>query len=61
MWFLVDKDAGLLEIYDFNGNCIRRFRVSQWNQYKTVHISLFSSGFIFVGCGGVMGSGVVRW
>ncbi|HRC33772.1 MAG TPA: hypothetical protein PK736_10055, partial [Bacteroidia bacterium] len=47
LWFPVDKDVGWLEIYDVNGSCIRRERVSQWSQYKTVDISLFSEGVYF--------------
>ncbi|MBL0052025.1 MAG: hypothetical protein IPP29_11220 [Bacteroidetes bacterium] len=47
MWFPPDKDVGGLEIYDVNGECIRRERVSQWSQYKTVDISLFAGGVYF--------------
>ncbi len=47
LWFPPDKDVGVLEIYDVNGECIRTERVSQWSQYKTVDISEFSGGVYF--------------
>nr|MBK9652141.1 hypothetical protein [Bacteroidota bacterium] len=47
LWFPVDKDVGGLEIYDVNGECIRREYVAQWSQYKVVDISMFSGGVYF--------------
>ena len=47
LWFPVDKDVGVLEIYDVNGTCIRTERVAQWSQYKTVDISALSAGVYF--------------
>ncbi len=47
LWFPVDKDVGWLEIYDVNGECIRREYVAQWSQYKTVDISNLSAGVYF--------------
>ena len=47
LWFPPDKDVGVLEIYDVNGECIRRERVSQWSQYKTVDIGEFGAGVYF--------------
>ncbi|MBK8846472.1 MAG: hypothetical protein IPO27_08025 [Bacteroidetes bacterium] len=44
LWFPPDKDVGWLEIYDVNGECIRREYVAQWSQYKTVDISNLSAG-----------------
>ena len=47
LWFPVDKDVGVLEIYDVNGACIRTERVAQWSQYKSVDIGLFAEGVYF--------------
>ena len=47
LWFPPDKDVGVLEIYDVNGECIRTERVSQWSQYKTVDIGEFGAGVYF--------------
>nr|MBK9649821.1 T9SS type A sorting domain-containing protein [Bacteroidota bacterium] len=47
LWFPPDKEVGWLEIYDVNGECIRREYVAQWSQYKTVDISLFAEGVYF--------------
>ena len=60
LWFPVDKDVGVLEIYDVNGACIRRERVSQWSQYKTVDISLFAEGVYFCKMKWPSGEGSVK-
>ncbi len=60
LWFPVDKDVGWLDIYDVNGNNIRRERVSQWSQYKTVDISLFAAGVYFCKMRWPSGEGSVK-
>ena len=60
LWFPVDKDVGMLEIYDVNGECIRTERVSQWSQYKTLDISEFAEGVYFCRMRWVDGEGSVR-
>ncbi|HRC32766.1 MAG TPA: T9SS type A sorting domain-containing protein [Bacteroidia bacterium] len=60
LWFPVDKDVGVLEIYDVNGECIRRERVAQWSQYKTVDISGLSEGVYFCRMSWPDGEGSVK-
>ncbi len=60
LWFPVDKDVGVLEIYDVNGACIRREYVAQWSQYKTVDISEFSDGIYLVKMSWPDGEGSVK-
>nr|MBK9652203.1 T9SS type A sorting domain-containing protein [Bacteroidota bacterium] len=60
LWFPVDKDVGVLEIYDVNGECIRTERVSQWSQYKTVDIGALSEWVYFVKMSWPDGEGSVK-
>ncbi len=60
LWFPVDKDVGWLEIYDVNGECIRREYVAQWSQYKTVEIGEFSAGVYYCRMRWASGEGSVR-
>ena len=60
LWFPVDKDVGVLEIYDVNGECIRREYVAQWSQYKTVDISNLSEGVYYCRMRWQSGEGSVK-
>ncbi|MBL0050689.1 MAG: T9SS type A sorting domain-containing protein [Bacteroidetes bacterium] len=60
LWFPVDKDVGGLEIYDVNGECIRREYVAQWSQYKTVDIGALSAGVYFCKMQWPSGEGSVK-
>nr|MBK9652206.1 T9SS type A sorting domain-containing protein [Bacteroidota bacterium] len=60
LWFTPDKDVGVLEIYDVNGECIRKEYVAQWSQYKTVDIGALSAGVYFCRMRWPSGEGSVK-